>query len=66
MVFAQIKDGLIKNTIVLSNEDISLFGCDPITGIPYDLILRIDLIYPQPGIGWVFDGIQFSVSGDDT
>lgn len=60
MVFAQIKDQLVVNTIIIDDESmIDLFSNDPVTEQPYDLILRIDYIYPRPGIGWVFDGIIF-------
>lgn len=54
MIFAQIKDGLIVNTIVLdSSNDLSLFTSG------FDYVLQIDQQYPRPGISWSFDGIQF-------
>lgn len=60
MVFAQISNQQIMNTIVLQDESLlNLFLNDPMTDIPYDYVLRIDMIYPQPGIAWTFDGIQF-------
>lgn len=59
MVFAQISNQLIINTIILNDESmINLFLNDQ-NGIPYDFVLRIDTVYPQPGISWTFDGIQF-------
>ena len=59
MVFAQISNQLIVNTIILSDESmLNLFLNDQF-GNPFDYVLRIDMIYPQPGIGWTFDGIQF-------
>lgn len=60
MVFAQIKNGIIKNTIVLDDESqIELFNFDPLTNDPYDEILQINQLYPRPGIGWTYDGIIF-------
>lgn len=54
MIFAQIKDSLIVNTIVLNSAaDLQLFTNG------FDYVLQIDYQYPQPGIGWTFDGIQF-------
>lgn len=55
MVFAQILNGVIVNTIVLN--DPSLLG---LFSQSYDSVLQVDATYPQPGIGWTFDGIQFS------
>jgi hypothetical protein len=75
MVFAQISSGQIVNTIILNDMSIlNLFMADPTTQIPYDYVLQIDNQYPQPGIGWAFDGIQFyppqqpnqSDDGDDS
>lgn len=61
MVFAQIKNGVVKNTLVLNDASLlNLFLCDPVTGVPYDSILQIDQIYPRPGIGWTFDQIVFA------
>lgn len=60
MVFAQIKDGIVQNTITIN--DISLLGLfqnDP-NGNPYDLILQVDNKTPQPGIGWTFDNVNWS------
>lgn len=60
MIFAQIKDGLVVNTITLDDASIlSLFQNDPVSGEPYDHVLQIDFLYPRPGIGWTFDEIQF-------
>lgn len=60
MIFAQVSNSLVVNTLVLN--DISLLSNyykNPITGIPYDYILQVDATFPQPGIGWGFDGIRF-------
>src|SRR6202790_677328 len=61
MIFAQITNNIIVNTINLEDEsNLNLFETNTATGQPYDSIVRIDLIYPQPGIGWTFDGITFT------
>lgn len=60
MIFAQITNNIIVNTIML--DDISLlplFQNDP-NGNPYDLILQIDNITPQPGVGWTFNSINYN------
>ena len=60
MIFAQIKDQVIVNTILLNDYSLlSKFLYDPMTEEPYDEVLQVDTVYPQPGIGWTFDGIQF-------
>lgn len=60
MIFAQIKDAQIVNTIILDDEKLaSSFMLNPVTGENFDQILRVDTIYPQPAIGWSFDGIVF-------
>jgi len=65
MVFAQIANGIIKNTILLNDISIlNLFLNDPTTGQPYDFVLQIDFLYPRPAVGWTFDGISFQ-SPDD-
>ncbi len=61
MVYAQISNGMVVNTIALDNTSLlPLFQLDPY-GNPYDAILQIDQIYPQPSIGWAFDGMGFYV-----
>lgn len=60
MIFAQIKNSLIQNTIELNNESLlHLFQNDPLTNDPYDIVLRIDEINPRPGIGYSYDGENF-------
>lgn len=60
MIFAQIKENVIINTLVIEDiNSLSLFKNDPKTGEPFDLILQIDATFPQPGIGWTFDGRIF-------
>lgn len=60
MIFAQIKDQVVQNTLVLDDESlVPMFQTNLLTGDAYDLVLRIDCTYPRPGIGWTFDGIIF-------
>lgn len=59
MIFAQIDNQLIQNTLLLNDESLLSLFLNDSNGQPYDYVLRIDMIYPQPGIGWTFDGIQF-------
>lgn len=55
MQFAQIKNNLIENVIALN--DLSLL---PLFSIGYDLVIRIDELNPVPGIGWSYDGMDFT------
>lgn len=55
MVFAQIKNGIIQNTIVL--EDLSL---ESMFSQDFDYFIQIDNISPTPGIGWTYDGTKFT------
>lgn len=59
MVYAQIKNGVVENTIVL--DDLSIYGLF-LTG--YDHLIRIDEMVPQPGIGWLYDGNGFTYVKD--
>jgi hypothetical protein len=60
MIFAQIMNGRVVNTIVLNSSALlSNFTSDPLSGNPYDYVIQIDYVYPQPGIGWGFDGTGF-------
>ena len=60
MVFAQINNNVVVNTIVLDDMSLlPLFQSDP-SGNPYDSVLQIDYVFPQPGISWTFDGIRFN------
>lgn len=61
MIFAQIKNELVNNTIVLNDlDDLHLFTAG------FDYVLQIDQLYPRPGIGWSFDGIQFHPPASDS
>lgn len=53
MIYAQIKNGKIENTIVL-DEYSELF----IEG--YDHLIRIDTVEPRPGVNWTYDGNTFA------
>ena len=60
MVYAQILDNTIVNTIELDDSSLlPLFQSDP-DGNPYDSVVQIDSIVPQPGIGWWFDNVNWN------
>jgi hypothetical protein len=60
MVFAQITGGQVVNMIVLNDTSLlSNFMNNPVSGNPYDYVIQTDYVYPQPGIGWGFDGTAF-------
>lgn len=50
MIYAQIKDGKVKNTIVI--DDVSLLH---LFTEGFDYCLKIDDVEPQPGVGWGYD-----------
>lgn len=55
MIYAQIKDGVISNTIVADEETpLSLFAEG------FDSLVRVDELSPRPGPGWTYDGAHFS------
>lgn len=54
MIFAQIKNNTIMNTIDL--EDITLV---PLFKAGFDSVIQIDNLMPQPGIGWTFDNVNW-------
>lgn len=55
MIYAQITDNVIQNTIVLDDSGLlSLFTQG------FDMCMRIDNLDPQPGIGWSYDGRNFN------
>ena len=48
MIFVQIKNGQVQNTITLEDESlVPLFQNDP-NGNPYDFVIKVDGMYPQP------------------
>lgn len=55
MVYAQIRDDSIKNTIVVDEETpLELFSAG------FDYLIRIDNLDVIPGINWSYDGANFS------
>lgn len=55
MIYGQIKNGVIQNTIVLEDANLSsLFA------IGFDFCIRIDNLTPIPGINWNYNGTTFS------
>lgn len=54
MVYAQIKNGLIQNTIVLNDASLESMFAEG-----YDALIRVDNLSPEPGIGWAYDGTNF-------
>jgi len=55
MIYVQILNGIVKNSIVLTDislEDLFLEG--------FDYLIRVDTMTPQPGIDWLYDGSSFS------
>jgi hypothetical protein len=54
MIFAQIKNGIVVNTIVL--EDPSLMSA---FSEGFDSIIEIDQLPGSPSIGWTYDGTNF-------
>lgn len=55
MIFAQIKSGVVKNTIVLQTEEMAEHFLEG-----FDSIVRIDELSTKPGIGWTFNGSAFA------
>jgi hypothetical protein len=55
MVYAQIKDGIIKNMIVLEDESIKHLFSEG-----FDHFVRVDELNPVPCIGWAYDGVFFT------
>ncbi len=55
MTYAQIKSGLVVNIIAL--DDSSL---EPIFVQGFDYLINLTGMDPQPGIGWGYDGTNFT------
>ncbi len=54
MIYAQIRDGIVKNTIVVDETTpMNLFSQE------FDYFLRIDNLSIIPGIGWNYDGDDY-------
>lgn len=55
MIYAQIKDSIIENVIIIDDESLlSLFSEG------YDDLVQIDDVNPRPGPGWSYDGEDFA------
>lgn len=55
MIYAQILSGSVQNLIVLT--DTSLI---PSFSAGFDYFIEIDTLTPMPGIGWSYDGTNFT------
>jgi len=55
MIYAQIKNGKIQNTIVLIDTSLIVTFSQG-----FDYFIEIDSLLPIPGIGWSYDGTSFS------
>lgn len=54
IVYAQVKDGIVVNTIVLNDSRlIDLFSAD------CDEVVNITALDQRPSIGWAYDGAEF-------
>lgn len=58
MIFAQIKDGIVSNIIVLDDETLI-----PLFKEGFDDIVRVDQLQPYPSPGWTYDGNTFTPGG---
>ncbi len=58
-VWAQIKNGVVENAIVLNDESLI-----PIFSEGFDYFVRIDEMDPRPGPQWLFDGQVFTNPDD--
>ena len=57
MVYAQIKNGKVVNTIVLNDPNlVTTFGQG------FDFFIQIDQLSPKPGVGWSYDGTNWTPS----
>lgn len=55
MIYAQIKNGIVRNLIVLDDDSLAHLFAEG-----YDLCIRVDQLDPQPCIFWSYDGENFS------
>lgn len=54
MIYAQINNGIIQNTIITDiNTNLAEFSQN------FDSFIRIDTLPIVPGIGWTYDGVKF-------
>lgn len=61
MVYAQIKDDLVKNCIILRHTEY-----EELLAEGFDDLVRIDDLDPRPGIGWSYDGETFTAPPPET
>ena len=54
MIYVQIKNGVVVNTIILEDEALVNKFSEG-----FDQLARIDNLEVKPGIGWAFDGSSF-------
>lgn len=55
MIYAQILDGVVQNTIVLTDPTLeSIFAAG------FDYFIEIDGLTPMPSIGWSYNGTSFT------
>jgi len=60
MIYAQIKNNVVFNTIVIDeNSPMDLLSEG------FDYFIRIDNLQPCPGIRWGYDGAEFSPPPSD-
>ena len=55
LIWAQILNGVVVNIIVLNDTTLI-----PIFTQGFDYLIEIDQLTPQPGIGWTYDGTNFT------
>lgn len=60
MVYAQILAGIVMNTIVLDDESLI-----PLFSAGFDYFIEIDGLEPLPGVGWSYDGTNFTPPSGD-
>lgn len=54
MIYALIKNGVVINCIVADETFAAHIRPQ------YDFVIRVDELDPQPGIGWLYDGDEFT------
>lgn len=54
MVYAQVKDGIVQNCIVLADA-----ASEPLFKEGFDELIRIDQLDIRPSIGFSYDGQNF-------
>lgn len=56
MTYAQLRNNIIENVIVLDDASkLDLFRANPVTSEAYDMVIRVDSLEIQPGIGWALN-----------